>query len=264
MRKFYALALFLFVLISKAYPQISAPFKLNISKPAGLGMLDNETKARFSWLPAKNGTEAADIWSGGERWKFLSMASLTGTLSGGSSTLDLVSDYLGPVRIALIGNVSTSKSDSLKDQKIERFLSGGGNAALVGNLIGPTLTWGKSGYLMLLLVPKLGLDLPALGSKTNTNTVNGDIGFEGKFNISGEKNQLGLFASCRSAVVLGESEFMNQLGLNGKKNFSYTLLNVGLTFPERKIAFLYTNVLNGPDGFKSYNDSGRISILITP
>ena len=260
--------IFVFVLFSvnNVLGQLSAPINVNIPKnqPIELGFNDvNAAEISFKWLPAKNATQAADIWSNGDRWSFLNMASISGTSNGGTASVDIISDFLGPMRFSLSGNVSASK-DSSEKQKVERFLSGGGSAVLTGNILGPTLAWGKSSYILTSFTPKLGFDFPALGVTTSSSTANLDLGLEVKINLPLSNDNLGFFGNARGAYTIGGNDFYKQIDSANSNPFGYCLLNAGITLPQLKMAILFTRVLAGPSYINSYNGNGRISLVISP
>ncbi len=245
--------------------QVSSPINVKLPKKVvGLGVVDSDSASlSFKWFPAKNAKEAAEVWANGDRWSFLNMASISGTNSGGTASVDIVSDFLGPMRFALVGNVSAS-SDSSNQEKVERFLSGGGSAVLVGCLLGPTLSWGSSSYILTSFAPKLGFDFPVLGTSTSSSTANIDLGVELKLNLPLSNNNLGFFSNIRGSYTFGGDKFYTQIGSTTNKPFGYGLLNIGITLPKLKMAILYTRVLAGPDYIDSYNGDGRISLVISP
>jgi len=255
------------LLSMEAISQMASPIKLKLPKRVvGLGVNANEDeKFHFYWILAKNSDEASEIWTKGNRWTFLNMTSISGTQTGGTASVDIISDYAGPVRVALLGNVSSALKDSLNnnEQNIERFFSGGGTAVLVVNFIGPTLTWKKNGYIMINVIPKLGFDFPAMGASSSTSTSNLDSGIE-RLNYPLTNNNLGFFGNLRQSYTMGGSDFYSQLNLSSSNPFSYTLMNVGVSFPGMNIAILYTKVLSGPNVVSSYNQNARISIVISP
>lgn len=255
---------FLF-LINDLHSQITAPLNVNLPKTViGAGLAAAETASTFKWFPAKNAKEAAEIWSNGERWNFLNMASISGTNNGGTASVDIVSDFLGPMRFALVGNVSAASDGTTNEQKVERFLSGGGSAALIGNLLGPTFSWGKASYILTSFVPKVGFDFPALGNTTDGSTANADLGIEIKANLPLENNKLGFFGNFRSSYTMAGDKFYEQIGSVDKKPFGYSILNAGITLPNLRMAVLFTRVLGGPSFIESYNGDGRISLVISP
>lgn len=268
------LTILFILIISVASGQILVPISV---KPAAMRLLTGsglvsdslDKSANFSWIPAKNSTEAAAIWNGGQRWTFLNMAGLSGTKEGGAATLDIINDFIGPVRFSVLGNVASSGRDSTRkteDESRERFLAGGGTGAIVASFIGPTLSWGKTGYLMTIVNPKLGFEVPVLGSSTNDSNANFDMGGEIRLNVPMANNDLGIFGTLRGAYVSGGSGFYNSLALpeSKKQPFTYSQFNIGLSIPKVGVALLYSKTLSGPDVILSLYKYGRVSLIVSP
>jgi len=254
---------------NQSFSQILSPINPVIGKLTGEGLVNDDCKICFEFAPAKNANEASIIWSSGKRFNFLNTASLNGTSETGSAYIDIISDYLGPIRVALSSTVAaTDKEDgSENDQNIERFLSGGGSAILDFTFIGPTLSWNtNNSYLTFLIHPKAGFDFPALGASTDDGTVNTDLGLEVRFNMPLAQNKLGFTGHYRLAQVLGGDKFYEGLGLMGDdaKTFGYSQVSFGITLPGINWGILWNKTITGPENLKSFHKNGRISLIITP
>ncbi len=252
-----------------ASSQILNPINPIINGVNGSGLVDEGCKFCFTIAPAKNATDASTIWSKGERFNFLNAASINGTNETGSAYVDLISDYLGPVRIALSSTVAaTDKEEGTEEDKnIEKFLSGGGSAIINSTFIGPTLSWNTNkSYLTLLINPKVGFDFPALGSNSDDGTVNLDFGLELKFNMPLAQNNLGFIGHYRFAQVFGGEKFYEEIGLTGDdaSSFGYSQISLGFTLPGINWAILWNKTITGPDNLSNFHKNGRISLIISP
>ncbi|NAS12235.1 hypothetical protein [Poritiphilus flavus] len=258
-----------FIITNQLFSQVLSPINPVIGGPTGQGLVDDSCKICFEWLPAKNATEASTIWSDGKRFSFLNTASLNATGETGSAFVDIISDYAGPVRVALTSTVAATdrEEESESDQSIERFLSGGGAAVFNFTLIGPTLSWDSNrSYLTFLFNPKLGFDFPALGASTDDSTINMDFGGEVRFNMPLAENNLGFVGHFRGAYVVGGDTFYEGLGLLGDdaSSFTYSQVSLGFTLPGINWAILWNKTISGPSSLNDFHKSGRISLIITP
>lgn len=267
--KNHLLILGVLLISTQLFSQILSPINPVIGGLTGEGLVEDDCTICFDFAPARNATDASTIWSNGNRFNFLNTASINGTSETGSAYVDIISDYLGPVRVALSSTVaSTDKEDgSENDQNIERFLSGGGSAILNFTFIGPTLSWNSNNsYLTFLVNPKVGFDFPALGASTDDGTVNTDLGLEVRFNMPLAQNNLGFTGHYRLAQVLGGDKFYEGLGLMGDdaKSFSYSQVSLGITLPGVNWAILWNKTITGPGNLSDFHKNGRISLIITP
>ena len=158
----------LFFLVERGHSQILGPLNLTpnaLTVVAGSGLSTGSATA-FSYkaIPAKTAAEAIALWSVGSGLTFLNAASLSGNKDGGTASIDVVSDFLGPVRVSIAGIVAAADSGSSVEKQRQRFLAGGGTAVISATFLGPTATWGNGGFAMLMATPRLGLDFPALGN----------------------------------------------------------------------------------------------------
>lgn len=255
-----------------ALAQSLSPLNPVIGGVRGLGLVEEDSsaaKVNFTIAPAKNTDKAALIWSNGERFNFLNNASVNATGNTGSAYLDLISDYLGPIRVSL--STTVSATDSVKnqatDENVERFLSGGGSAIVNFIFIGPTLSWNQDkSYLTLLVNPKVGFDFPALGLSTDEGATNLDFGLDLKFNMPLSQNNIGFTGNFRIGFVTGGDAFYQNLGLIGEDatSFSYSQASFGLTLPGINWAILWNKAISGPNEIKDFHKNGRISLVISP
>lgn len=268
MRKLILISMTLMV-FQLTFGQSLSPLNPTLGGIDGIGLVDDEQKIRFNVAPAKNADEASLIWSNGQRFNFLNNASINGTSESGSAYVDLISDYLGPIRVALSTSVAaTDRSQGTEeDDNIERFLSGGGAAILNFTFIGPTLSWNEDkSYLTLLANPKVGFDFPALGLSTDENTINVDLGIDLKFNTPLYQNNIGFTGNYRLGYVAGGNSFYEDIGLidDDANPFVYSQVSFGITLPGINWAILWNKTISGPKSLSSFHENGRISLVISP
>lgn len=257
-------------LIEQAHSQLLGPIN---PKPAvlttfgGPGLTESTSKGfSFSPLPAKTALEAIAIWNADSTsLTFLNAASLSGNQDGGTAAIDIVSDFLGPIRFSIAGIVAASDSASTMEKQRQRFLAGGGTAVITATFIGPTSTWGKGGFAMLMATPRFGLDFPALGNSTSDSNSNFDLGAEARVNAPFEQNQLGLFGSLRASYVLGGDDFYKSLGLteDNLNPFFYSQMNIGINLQKLGLALLWTKTLGAPSVLTAEGTNGKFSLIIS-
>jgi hypothetical protein len=255
---------------SQVYAQILGPLNL---KPSVFGALDGSglvevTAKKFSYsiIPAKTAVEAMAIWSADSTsLTFLNAANLSGNKNAGSASIDVVSDFLGPVRFSIAGIVAAADSGSSVEKQRQRFLAGGGTAVISASFIGPTGTWGNGGFAMLMATPRMGLDFPALGNSTSDSKANFDLGAEARVSAPFAQNQLGLFGSLRASYVVGGDDFYKSLGFEEKNlnPFFYSQLNIGLNLQKLGLALLWTKTLGAPDKLTVGSEDGKFSLVIS-
>src|SRR5205814_4212915 len=111
-----------------------------------------------------------------------------GNGKAGSATVEFLSTYFGPVRFGL-GSVIAAKdtTTSTGTETAQRLIAGGGTVVGALTFVGPMAVWRNSTYIMLLANPRLGFDMPALGSTTSASTADYDLGGELRANLADSK-----------------------------------------------------------------------------
>ena len=106
---------------------------------------------------------------------------------------ELVSDKIGAFRVSLGSHINSAKENTVEKQTIASLLNGGGNGVLNATTI---VGYYKSswGTFCLALNPKLGFQLPALGSLSNEATFNFQLGGQMYIDIFGGNDKLKLFS----------------------------------------------------------------------
>lgn len=172
---------------------------------------------------------------------------------------ELFSDYFGPVRFGfgalMIGGGTqeeereTFATDIQSNQDaLQRLLNGGGNSVI--SLAYPLLqwrdlTWNKG--LRVLAVPKYALDIPALGSSSDSYAANADLGIEASAHWAGNNQNIALFFQARIGYVMGNSAF--KTAINSKKDFVVTQSNFGIAFRNTiKLSYSIHSINNGDIG----------------
>jgi hypothetical protein len=258
------------IFYSQCCAQILGPLNLRpdaLTSINGSNLSAANTKAvSFQIIPAKSALEAIAIWSNDSTsLSFLNAASLSGNKDGGTASIDVVSDFLGPVRFSIAGIVAAADSGSSIEKKRQRFLAGGGTAVITATFLGPTASWGKGGFAMLMAIPRLGLDFPALGNSTSDSNANLDLGAEARLNAPFAENELGLFGSIRASYVTGGNDFYKSLGFasDNYNPFFYSQLNIGLNLQKLGFALLWTKTLGAPSELATASQNGKFSLIIS-
>jgi len=267
MKRFKPLIFSIFLVLvlaisSTSFAQIASPL---ITKLPNLGngsdfTLD-ESEHFYPW-PASNKKNALALW-GDSSLSFLKTAAISGTKSGGAANVELISDFFGTVRAALITTIAASDQDSTGiNTAQERFFTSGGNVTLSFNQIGPTLRIGHNGFLMTNIVPKISADLPALGSSIDNPSANIDLGLEARLNLPSDNQKIGILASARGAYAFGTERFYSNLDVD-KDPFFYFQYNIGLCIPSLKIAVLFSKAVSSSQDLTEYNQNFRLSLCVT-
>ena len=257
-------------LVRNGYSQILGPLNLRpnaLTALAGSGLATGTAKKfSFTPIPARTAAEAMALWStDSTSLTFLNAASLSGNKDGGTASIDVISDFLGPVRFSIAGIVAAADSGSSVEKQKQRFLAGGGTAVITATFLGPTASWGNGGFAMLMATPRMGLDFPALGNSTSDSNSNFDLGVEARLNAPFAENLLGLIGSLRTSYVVGGDKFYESLGFasNKRNAFVYSQLNIGLSLQKLGLALLWSKTLNAPSALVSDSQNGKFSLVIS-
>lgn len=204
----------------------------------------SKTLKSFNWFFVKNAIDAELFYNGevtGAQSKFLSNSLLSFANDGSRASLfeEVYADYFGPIRIgigALIsnkGNAATEteekKAEETQKDAFQRLLGGGGNAVV--NVSYPLIDGNGSGGLLsykLIAAPKASLDLPKIGTESNTVAWNGNVGLEGSVFYTGSKSIITFFSNFRMAHVFGDAEFYNNIKKTDKKGFMFNQVSLGI------------------------------------
>ncbi len=243
------------------FSQSFSSFEFEFSHETKQNIAGEDYKYDFKLIPAKNYLEAKKLWSADDGSRFLDGAVMNGSAESGSVFVDLVSDFLGPLRVSLATTVSSVDSTTSENISVEKFISGGGLGVINSIFVGPTLTWNQGdSYITTILNPRLSCDAPALGSSAELINFNGDLGIELKLNIPLQENKLGLIGSYRVGSVVGSNNFYEAIDHAEKSIFTYSQVSVGISIPNSNIAILYNKVLHGPDSLFDISTLGRVSV----
>lgn len=181
------------------------------------------------WLPTGTSQEITDcFWQ--DRAKYLNMVVVAGWTDRGSIYTELYSDAYYGFRLGFSALVASSQTppsgtaaETNQETAAQRFFAGGGNAVLT---VAYPLLYFQAGsevatYAALLLYPKLGADLPALGGPPKTVPLNLDTALELQGRLDRSNASLGLFASLRAGWVVGNDQFYDGLGV-ARRSFGFS------------------------------------------
>lgn len=139
---------------------------------------------------------------------------------------ELVSDKIGAFRVSLGSHINSAKENTVEDQTIESLLNGGGNGVLNATTI---IGHGKNswGTLCFAFNPKLGFQLPALGSLSNEATFNFQFGGQMYIDVFGENENLKLFSILSAYEIIGSNDLYENLDIKSKP-FFLSQINFGI------------------------------------
>lgn len=223
-------------------------------------------------FPVRTTEQAQCFWArrGGD---YLTGALLTTKDDRGAIGLAVIEDYLWPVRIALNTVVAASETGDTVKKNVDRLLAGGGNAVLgfawpiagVSSRVAACPTPGDAASAQaptvrrqiaefsseIILAPRLGLDLPALGTAKEKSDVNMDFGVDARVYLRAAQDLLAAFAQVRLARVYGSDDFYRGLNLDPADGaFGYGQTTVGVII-QRKVTVSGSFPLYAPTPIKS-------------
>lgn len=201
------------------------------------------TTNKLSILPVRNATDA-EMYHGpgndsnniGMRNMRLGMQSVTGQYT---FYTDVYNDYFGAVAMGvgtLLGvgksqgdNEAAAQSENQEASAVNRLLFGGGNVVIHASY--PLLYWNKSDQnfdFRVRLQPRLGFDLPELGTQTTSYAMNLDMGIYSTLRYTGLKENIGVIVEFKSSAITGNKEFYYNLGTVEEKLILLNQLSIGL------------------------------------
>ncbi|MGK6353188.1 hypothetical protein [Parapedobacter sp. DT-150] len=229
------------------------------------------------FFPVGNAVAAQVYYNGAasdSKAKFLSNSLLTYAPDGGTASLfnELYADYYGFLRVgfgALIsnrqaasGNGEDENSEETKKDATQRLLGGGGNG--VFNVSYPILDAMPTDLFSIKLhaAPKVGIDIPTLGTSSDNVAYNINAGLEGSVFYSGVLEVLTLYSNFRFAKVSGNSLFYSNLGREGdKRSFYFHQVSFGIAISS---AFRLGYNFYFGSSFVNKNFPGNISFTFVP
>jgi len=236
------------------------------------------------FFPVRTTEQAQCFWAR-EEGGYLTGALITAKDDRGAIGVSVLEDYLWPVRFAFNSVVSASETGDTVEKNVDRLLAGGGNAVL--NLGLPVFGMSTSPISCpgpqpagasttvpavrrraaqfsseVLLAPRLGLDLPALGTAKEDPDVNLDLGVDARVSFQGALDVLSAFAQLRFARVFGSDEFYRGLSLDPEDGpFGYGQATMGVVL-QRKVVLSYSLPVYAPPEIKPLF-KGILSIALT-
>lgn len=167
----------------------------------------------------------AQNYFGGETGAAVDNVAFSLSKNGTTLFAEFLSDYLflgktlGYGRIGFGALVNTGQ-DSTKTT-MAQFLSGGGNGMMY--LYVPLVTQSafheryEMARITLVLLPRIGLDIPALNAAIANPGYNADLGLEAQGLLLSVSKTFQFFAQARLSCVLGSDDFYRHLGLSSKQ-----------------------------------------------
>ncbi|RVT75328.1 hypothetical protein EOD40_11225 [Flavobacterium sufflavum] len=139
---------------------------------------------------------------------------------------ELVSDKIGAFRVSLGSHINSAKENTVEDQTIESLVNGGGNGVLNATTI---FGYGQNDWATICFAfnPKLGFQLPALGSLSEEATFNCQLGGQMYIDVFGEKENLKLFSILSAYGIAGSKDLYSNLNIQNKP-FFLSQINFGV------------------------------------
>ena len=126
-------------------------------------------------------------------------------------------------------NEAAAQSENQEASAVNRLLFGGGNVVIHASY--PLLYWNKSDQnfdFRVRLQPRLGFDLPELGTQTTSYAMNLDMGIYSTLRYTGLKENIGVIVEFKSSAITGNKEFYYNLGTVEEKLILLNQLSIGL------------------------------------
>lgn len=226
-----------------------------------------EEEVRRRWLFPVRSREQATVFWRQEAFTLLGVGAVGASASGGTAYTELASPLLHAVRVSVSAIVAADEDETdsddgdtapdapeANDAALSRFVTGGGLVNIGFAL--PAFVFkvpDEKFTTMLLLAPRFGATLPALGATKTDTTLLYDAGVELHLHSRDAVDGVGVLLQIRSAYSGGTSRFGELLGVsNGKDHFGYSTLSAGFLFAGKYMITASRSVL-GP---RSLRDRG--------
>lgn len=195
----------------------------------------------------------------------LNVGAVSGSNGRGAAFTELASPFMHTVRMSINTVIVSEKAkesgaapasapnEETSDAAVNRFLNGGGQLNVA--FAWPALHAGlfRRGMLdaALLVTPRLGATLPALGASARDSTIVYDLGTELHLKTMDAVDGVGLFAQSRVAWAGGTGNFGELLGVGkGENRFWYSTLSAGF-YIGGKYLITASRTLGGPRSLRA-------------
>jgi hypothetical protein len=214
-----------------------------------------ERKLKNRWrFPVRSREQATAFWRQPD-FSTLNVGAVSGGAGGGASFTEIASPFLHAWRVSVNAVLAAEKKEETtsetptdastagataaetppSDAAITRFVNGGGLVNLSFALPAAYVAV-PNGALsaMVLMVPRFGATVPAMGASQRDTTLMYDAGLEFHVKSVDLVDGFGVFLQTRSAWAGGTSRFGDLLGVEkGKDSFGYSTLSTGFSFAGR-------------------------------
>lgn len=196
----------------------------------------------YPFFPIRHAGGAKLFW-GQEGSEFLKVSSLSGNLKSGTVYSELYSGFFGDiVRVGFGATLASVENDSTGEiATLQRQIAGGGLVTLNFQYPIFAIPFSRNFGGAIILSPRVGADLPAAGSSTETVTGSTDLGAELHLIIGTDDGKLSFPFYLRTAYILGTEQF--QASIDRTSNFGYFFFNGGIQYEVVKIT--YSGIIGG-------------------
>lgn len=208
------------------------------------------------FAPVTSREQAAAFWRQ-QGLAPLNVGSISGSGKAGVAFTELASPLLQAVRVSVNAVLAAAQTPQGGVQALPPSATGGATSApedppsgpassaaiqrllTAGGLFNVSFAWpfaqldnrdGNTGVIGLI-VPRFGVTAPVLGTPAaDSTTLNADIGFELHAKVLDLVDGVGLIAQTRFATTRGSQQFVESLGVAGKRQVSYGSASFGFLF----------------------------------
>jgi hypothetical protein len=209
--------------------------------------LEAQLKARAGWtppdttcapysgnglFPVRSTLDAVCFWRQGSM-SALSTATLSAASDQSSAYVEVLAYTMKLLHGSVAGVVASSKDSTKNKSDLQRLIAGGGSS--VFGLALPVAMFADAAqtyYSSVILSPRVGVDLPALGSTARTGNTSYDLGADAIFKATSYENNLGVVLHLRSGWITGSADYFQRLGLTDSHRFNYATYALGVTIQQ--------------------------------
>jgi hypothetical protein len=218
--------------------------------------------------------------------QYLTSTTLLAGSKGAAVGIDAYEDYFAFARITLGSVLAANEAADTAKQNADRFLAGGGNAVLrvtvpvLSGSSGPRAVCSTGGAgartvtapgggvnrtgiisFHTFVSPRLGVDIPALGTPSDNAQWNVDLGGSERVSVQAARGILSFFGELRGAWVIGSKGFRQGLRFP-RESFGYLQLTLGALI-QSKVFIAYSVPVATPESIREHF-KGAISLSLQP
>ena len=214
-------------------------------------------------LPVRQTRESMCFWFQQRGLSALNVANLSGGGDQASAYVEVLSYTMGWLHGSVAGVVATSKDSSGRKTDLQRLVAGGGSTVFALAL--PLTNFAdhdNSYYSSVILSPRVGFDLPALGATRSGSNSNYDLGGDLIFKARSYEDNIGFVLGVRAAQVIGETSNNRRLALSDNRQFHYATYALGITL-QKAYQITITRPFWGPGSLRELGTQVTVTAIRT-